>query len=146
MLLTRISIILQQFCAQPHKKWYGCKKKKKTLLMVFYENSYSFTVSKCNQLPRDLLIRSFQLSIIENNRKMSLHDVSKTLFCYNFASVIHALVSLATIYFSHFNYEYICKRLDKYVDRILFSNHIKIQMNVCPSKKCHSMTQLCSRP
>ena len=79
---------------------------------------------------------------------MSLHDVSHTFFCYNFASVIHTLVSLAPIFFSHFNYEYNItgKRLDKYVGRILFSNHIKIQMNVCPSKKYHSMTQLCSRP
>ena len=27
-------------------------------------------------------------------------------FCYNFASVIHTLVSLAPNFFSHFNYEY----------------------------------------
>ena len=32
------------------------------------------------------------------------------------------------------------KRLDKYVGSILFSNHIKIQTNVCPSKKSHSIT------
>ena len=38
------------------------------------------------------------------------------------------------------------KRLDKYVGRNLFSNHTKNQMNVCPSKKCHSMMQLCSSP
>ena len=67
---------------------------------------------------------------------MSLHDVSGILFCYNFVSVIHTLMSLAQNFFSHFNYEYICgKRLDIYVGRNLFSNHIKIQMNVCPVKK-----------
>ena len=66
---------------------------------------------------------------------MSLHDVSHTLFCYDFASVIHTLVSLAPNFFSYFNYDISGKRLDKYVGRILFSNHIKIQMNVCPCKK-----------
>ena len=54
---------------------------------------------------------------------MSLHDVSHAIFCYNFASVIHTLVSLAPYFFLFSIMNISDKRLDKYVGRNLFSKN-----------------------